>query len=71
MTVLRLLLPELDEQQAQVLMAAARSSQKHQVPGAPQMLQVPSTARWLDPLTLHVKGLTSINVAAQGVRGPA
>ena len=71
MTVLRLLLLELDEQQAQVLMAAARSSQKHQVPGAPQMLQVPSTARWLDPLTLHVKGLTSINVAAQGVRGPA
>lgn len=71
MTVLRLLLPELDEQQAQVLMAAARSSQKHQVPGAPQMLQVPSTARWFDPLTLHVKGLTSINVAAQGVRGPA
>lgn len=71
MTVLRLLLPELDEQQAQVLMAAARSSQKHQVPGAPQMLQVPSTARWLDPLTLHVKGLTSINVAAQGSRGPA
>ena len=71
MTVLRLLLPELDEQQAQVLMAAARSSQKHQVPGAPQMLQVPSTARWLDPLTLHVKGLTSINVDAQGARGPA
>lgn len=71
MTVLRLLLPELDEQQAQVLMAAARSSQKHQVPGAPQMLQVPSTARWLDPLTLHVKGLTSINADAQGARGPA
>lgn len=71
MTVLRLLLPELDEQQAQVLMAAARSSQKHQVPGAPQMLQVPSTARWLDPLTLHVKGLTSINADAQGVLGPA
>lgn len=71
MTVLRLLLPELDEQQAQVLMAAARSSQKHQVPGAPQMLQVPSTARWLDPLTLHVKGLTSINVAAQGSPGTA
>ena len=71
MTVLRLLLPELDEQQAQVLMAAARSSQKHQVPGAPQMLQVPSTARWLDPLTLHVKGLTSINAGAQGARGPA
>lgn len=71
MTVLRLLLPELDEQQAQVLMAAARSSQKHRAPGAPQMLQVPSTARWLDPLTLHVKGLTSINVAAQGVRGTA
>lgn len=70
MTVLRLLLPELDEQQAQVLMAAARSSQKHQVPGAPQMLQVPSTARWLDPLTLHVKGLTSINADAQGARGP-
>lgn len=71
MTVLRLLLPELDEQQAQVLMAAARSSQKHQVPGAPQMLQVPSKARWLDPLTLHVKGLTSINADAQGARGPA
>lgn len=71
MTVLRLLLPELDEQQAQVLMAAARSSQKHQVPGAPQMLQVPSTARWLDPLTLHIKGLTSINADAQGARGPA
>jgi len=71
MTVLRLLLPELDEQQAQGLMAAARSSQKHQVPGAPQMLQVPSTARWLDPLTLHVKGLTSINADAQGARGPA
>ena len=71
MTVLRLLLPELDEQQAQVLMAAVRSSQKHQVPGAPQMLQVPSTARWLDPLTLHVKGLTSINADAQGARGPA
>lgn len=71
MTVLRLLLPELDEQQAQVLMAAARSSQKHQVPGVPQMLQVPSTARWLDPLTLHVKGLTSINADAQGARGPA
>lgn len=71
MTVLRLLLPELDEQQAQVLMAVARSSQKHQVPGAPQMLQVPSTARWLDPLTLHVKGLTSINADAQGARGPA
>lgn len=71
MTVLRLLLPELDEQQAQVLMAAARSSQKHQVPGAPQMLQVPSTARWLDPLTLHVKGLTSINADAQGALGPA
>lgn len=71
MTVLRLLLPELDEQQAQVLMAAARSSQKHQVPGAPQMLQVPSTARWFDPLTLHVKGLTSINVAAQGSPGTA
>lgn len=71
MTVLRLLLPELDEQQAQVLMAAARSSQKHQVPGAPQMLQVPSTARWLDPLTLHVKGLTSINADAHGARGPA
>lgn len=71
MTVLRLLLPELEEQQAQVLMAAARSSQKHQVPGAPQMLQVPSTARWLDPLTLHVKGLTSINADAQGARGPA
>lgn len=71
MTVLRLLLPELDEQQAQVLMAAARSSQKHQVPGAPQMLQVPSTARWLDPLTLHVKGLTSINASAQGAQSPA
>lgn len=71
MTVLRLLLPELDEQQAQVLMAAARSSQKHQVPGAPQMLQVPSTARWLDPLTLHIKGLTSINADAQGARAPA
>ena len=69
--VLRLLLPGLDEQQAQVLMAAARSSQKRQVPGAPQMLQVPSTARWLDPLTLHVKGLTSINTSAQGDQSPA
>ena len=69
--VLRLLLPGLDEQQAQVLMAAARSSQKRQVPGAPQMLQVPSTARWLDPLTLHVKGLTSINASAQGAQSPA
>ena len=69
--VLRLLLPGLDEQQAQVLMAAARSSQKRQVPDAPQMLQVPSTARWLDPLTLHVKGLTSINVSAQGAQSPA
>ena len=69
--VLRLLLPGLDEQQAQVLMAAAHSSQKRQVPGAPQMLQVPSTARWLDPLTLHVKGLTSINVSAQGAQSPA
>lgn len=69
--VLRLLLPGLDEQQAQVLMAAARSSQKQQVPGAPQMLQVPSTARWLDPLTLHVKGLTSINASAQGAQSPA
>ena len=69
--VLRLLLPGLDEQQAQVLMAAARSSQKRQVPGAPQMLQVPSTARWLDPLTLHVKGLTSINVPLRrGIRAP-
>lgn len=69
--VLRLLLPGLDEQQSQVLMAAARSSQKRQVPGAPQMLQVPSTARWLDPLTLHIKGLTSINASAQGVQSPA
>ena len=69
--VLRLLLPGLDEQQAQVLMAAARSSQKRQVPGAPQMLQVPSTARWLDPLTLYVKGLTSINASAQGAQSPA
>lgn len=69
--VLRLLLPGLDEQQAQVLMAAARNSQKRQVPGAPQMLQVPSTARWLDPLTLHVKGLTSINASAQGAQSPA
>ena len=69
--VLRLLLPGLDEQQAQVLMAAARSFQKRQVPGAPQMLQVPSTARWLDPLTLHIKGLTSINASAQGAQSPA
>lgn len=69
--VLRLLLPGLDEQQAQVLMAAACSSQKRQVPGAPQMLQVPSTARWLDPLTLYVKGLTSINASAQGAQSPA
>lgn len=52
-------------------MAAARSSQKRQVPGAPQMLQVPSTARWLDPLTLYVKGLTSINASAQGAQSPA
>ncbi len=64
--VLRLLIPELDESQAAVLMAAARGSRRNPLPAmsrktaAPQMLGIAPSACWLDPLTAERRALTSI-----------
>ena len=65
---LRLLLPALDEAQAQVLLDTADGSLKSQKPQVPAMIVTPSSARWMDLLTWKRNGVTTVGYTAGSVR---
>ena len=65
--VLRLLLPALDEAQAQVLLDTANGSLKRQQPQVPAMIVTPSSARWMDLLTWKRNGVTTVGYTAGSV----
>ena len=65
---LRLLLPALDEAQAQVLLDTADGSLKRQTPQVPAMIVTPSSARWMDPLTWKRNGVTTVGYTAGSVQ---
>lgn len=69
--VLRLLLPALDEAQAQVLLDAADGSLKSQKPQVPAMIVTPSSARWMDLLTWKRNGVTTVGYTAGSVQATA
>lgn len=66
--VLRLLLPALDEGQAQVLLDTADGSLKRQQPQVPAMIVTPSSARWMDLLTWKRNGVTTVGYTAGSVQ---
>lgn len=66
--VLRLLLPALDEAQAQVLLDTANGSLKSQKPQVPAMIVTPSSARWMDLLTWKRNGVTTVGYTAGSVQ---
>lgn len=66
--VLRLLLPALDEAQAQVLLDTANGSLKRQMPQVPAMIVTPSSARWMDLLTWKRNGVTTVGYTAGSVQ---
>lgn len=66
--VLRLLLPALDEAQAQVLLDTANGSLKSQQPQVPAMIVTPSSARWMDLLTWKRNGVTTVGYTAGSVK---
>ena len=66
--VLRLLLPALDEAQAQVLLDTADGSMKSQKPQVPAMIVTPSSARWMDLLTWKRNGVTTVGYTAGSVQ---
>ena len=66
--VLRLLVPALDEAQAQVLLDTADGSLKSQKPQVPAMIVTPSSARWMDLLTWKRNGVTTVGYTAGSVR---
>lgn len=66
--VLRLLLPALDEAQAQVLLDTGDGSLKSQKPQVPAMIVTPSSARWMDPLTWKRNGVTTVGYTAGSVQ---
>lgn len=66
--VLRLLLPALDEAQAQALLDTADGSLKSQKPQVPAMIVTPSSARWMDLLTWKRNGVTTVGYTAGSVR---
>lgn len=66
--VLRLLLPALDEAQAQVLLDTADGSLKRQTPQVPAMIVTPSSARWMDLLTWKRNGVTTVGYTAGSVQ---
>lgn len=66
--VLRLLLPVLDEVQAQVLLDTANGSLKSQKPQVPAMIVTPSSARWMDLLTWKRNGVTTVGYTAGSVQ---
>ena len=66
--VLRLLLPALDEAQAQVLLDTANGSLKSQKPQVPAMIVTPSSARWMDLLTWKRNGVTTVGYTAGSVK---
>lgn len=66
--VLRLLLPALDEGQAQVLLDTADGSLKRQTPQVPAMIVTPSSARWMDLLTWKRNGVTTVGYTAGSVQ---
>lgn len=66
--VLRLLLPALDEGQAQVLLDTANGSLKSQKPQVPAMIVTPSSARWMDLLTWKRNGVTTVGYTAGSVQ---
>lgn len=66
--VLRLLLPALDEGQAQVLLDTADGSLKRQMPQVPAMIVTPSSARWMDLLTWKRNGVTTVGYTAGSVQ---
>ncbi len=66
--VLRLLLPALDEVQAQVLLDTANGSLKRQQPQVPAMIVTPSSARWMDLLTWKRNGVTTVGYTAGSAR---
>ena len=65
---LRLLLPALDEAQAQVLLDTANGSLKSQNPQVPAMIVTPSSARWMDLLTWKRNGVTTVGYTAGSVQ---
>ena len=65
---LRLLLPALDEAQAQVLLDTANGSLKRQQPQVPAMIVTPSSARWMDLLTWKRNGVTTVGYTADSVQ---
>lgn len=66
--VLRLLLPALDEAQAQVLLDTTDGSLKSQKPQVPAMIVTPSSARWMDLLTWKRNGVTTVGYTAGSVQ---
>lgn len=66
--VLRLLLPALDEAQAQVLLDTADGSLKSQKPQVPAMIVTPSSALWMDLLTWKRNGVTTVGYTAGSVQ---
>ena len=66
--VLRLLLPALDEGQAQVLLDTANGSPNSQKPQVPAMIVTPSSARWMDLLTWKRNGVTTVGYTAGSVQ---
>ncbi len=66
--VLRLLLPALDEVQAQVLLDTANGSLNSQKPQVPAMIVTPSSARWMDLLTWKRNGVTTVGYTAGSVQ---
>lgn len=66
--VLRLLLPDLDEAQGQVLLDTADGSLKSQKPQVPAMIVTPSSARWMDLLTWKRNGVTTVGYTAGSAR---
>ena len=66
--VLRLLLPALDEGQAQVLLDTADGSLKRQTPQVPAMIVTPFSARWMDLLTWKRNGVTTVGYTAGSAR---
>lgn len=66
--VLRLLLPALDEAQAQVLLDTANGSLKSQKPQVPAMIVTPSSVRWMDLLTWKRNGVTTVGYTAGSVQ---
>ena len=65
---LRLLLPALDEAQAQVLLDTANGSLKSQKPQVPAMIVTPSSARWMDLLTWKRNGVTTVGYTGGSVQ---